>query len=121
MKVLLLRLSVFAVICIIVFSISSLFDTPSINIKNCNPDGPISKIKRAYDPLLFAVKQHTALEDYYSQGVLEDSLYSCVHTYKDSKVEKERCERDALNYEKKVRECYIFWKNQCNINGGSCN
>jgi hypothetical protein len=121
MKIFLLRVSILIVGWIIVFSISSLFDPPTINMQNCNPEGLISRLKRAYDPLGFAVKQLTALEDYYSQKGLEDAIDFCKHAHQGNAKEKSICEHEAFLHEKTIRKCYIFWTKQCNINGGSCN
>lgn len=108
-----------AVISIIYFS--SLFtEFPQIDLRNCNPDGSIAKLKRAYDPLRFSVRQHLAAEEYFTSDAYKEAINMCSINFRDDAKLAKECLVEITAHGDRVYACYKFWTDQCNANGGHC-
>lgn len=97
-----------------------LTEPPEINHQNCQPEGFIAKMKRAYDPLRFAVDQHTNLESYFKDGHHQDSTDMCEIHFKNDSVKLSECHSERRKIGEQLYKCYDFWTRQCRANGGRC-
>jgi hypothetical protein len=104
----------------VIFLFRSIFSNPSIDLRNCQPNSFISKIKRAYVPLVFSVQQHISLENFINSSLTSEGIDLCVRIHSNNTNEKNACIDLAYQQLNNAKTCYEFWSLQCKSNGGRC-
>ena len=120
MKLLFLRTASVILLFSAVFLVNFIFTDTSIDLRNCQPSNIISKLKRAYDPLMFSIKQHNDLESFYDNYSISDAIDVCVRMHSNNTIDKNSCINSAYQHQKNINICYEFWTGQCKANGGRC-
>lgn len=92
----------------------------SIELKNCQPDGPMATLSRAWNPLSFCAEQVTTLEIALETSSLKELEDECKVKYAESKEKLTECLGFYKERHAGMQRCLEFSALQCRREGGKC-
>jgi hypothetical protein len=92
----------------------------SIDLESCQPDGPVAKLSRAWNPLSFWAEQMTTLQIALQTTNLQEFVDDCQIKDSENKEKVAQCIAFYKRRHDGMQRCLGFSELQCRREGGRC-